>query len=214
MLNANYLRACLGETWHVAYDRICMHEVIISDRHLKETGVTTMDVAKRLIDYGFHAPTVYFPLVVKGAMLIEPTETESMQTLDEFVDVMKTISEEARSTRPRESRTQDHALASARRDPCGPEARSALESSPRHGANHRLLLMKRQKRGLEAVDDDAVNVVAVEAHLRMGKPELTRDSGIRDQAVVGVDRHAQSEVVIELERMRAQILDGAGLHVR
>jgi glycine dehydrogenase subunit 2 len=95
VLNANYLRARLGELWHVAYDTTCMHEVVISDRHLKQSGVTTMDVAKRLMDYGFHPPTVYFPLVVKGAMLIEPTETESLQTLDEFVDVMKRISDEA-----------------------------------------------------------------------------------------------------------------------
>ncbi len=95
VLNANYLRARLGEVWHVPYDRICMHEVVISDRHLKESHVTTMDVAKRLMDYGFHPPTVYFPLVVKGAMLIEPTETESLQTLDEFVDVMNAIGVEA-----------------------------------------------------------------------------------------------------------------------
>jgi glycine dehydrogenase subunit 2 len=95
VLNANYLRVRLSELWHVPYDRICMHEVVISDRHLRESHVTTMDVAKRLMDYGFHPPTVYFPLVVKGAMLIEPTETESLQTLDEFVDVMNTISEEA-----------------------------------------------------------------------------------------------------------------------
>ncbi len=95
VLNANYLRVCLGETWHVAYDQTCMHEVVISDRHLKATGVTTLDVAKRLLDYGFHPPTVYFPLVVKGAMLIEPTETETKQTLDEFVDAMSEISREA-----------------------------------------------------------------------------------------------------------------------
>ena len=95
VLNANYLRVRLGEVWHVPYERICMHEVVISDRHLKDSHVTTMDVAKRLMDYGFHPPTVYFPLVVKGAMLIEPTETESLQTLDEFVEVMKTISDEA-----------------------------------------------------------------------------------------------------------------------
>ncbi len=97
VLNANYLRAALGETWHVAYDTTCMHEVIVSDKHLKETGVTTMDIAKRLMDFGFHPPTVYFPLVVKGAMLIEPTETESKQTLDEFVDAMRAISEEAQT---------------------------------------------------------------------------------------------------------------------
>jgi glycine dehydrogenase subunit 2 len=95
VLNANYLRARLGEEWHVAYDRLCMHEVVISDRQLKQTGVTTLDVAKRLLDYGFHPPTVYFPLVVKGAMLIEPTETETKQTLDEFVDVLSKIKNEA-----------------------------------------------------------------------------------------------------------------------
>jgi glycine dehydrogenase subunit 2 len=95
VLNANYLRACLGETWKVAYDTICMHELIISDKHLKDTGVTTMDVAKRLIDYGFHPPTVYFPLVVKGAMLVEPTETETKETLDRFVAAMDAISREA-----------------------------------------------------------------------------------------------------------------------
>jgi len=97
VLNANYLRVRLGEIWHVPYETACMHEVVISDRHLKQTGVTTMDVAKRLMDYGFHPPTVYFPLVIKGAMLIEPTETESIQTLDEFVEVMQSISDEASS---------------------------------------------------------------------------------------------------------------------
>jgi glycine dehydrogenase subunit 2 len=95
VLNANYLRARLGETWHIPYQGFCMHEVLASDKHLKDTGITTMDVAKRLIDYGFHPPTVYFPLVVKGAMLIEPTETESKETLDEFVTAMAAISGEA-----------------------------------------------------------------------------------------------------------------------
>jgi glycine dehydrogenase subunit 2 len=95
VLNANYLRARLGEAWHVAYARTCMHEVVISDKYLKATGVTTLDIAKRLLDYGFHPPTVYFPLVVKGAMLIEPTETETKQTLDEFVDAMSSIHREA-----------------------------------------------------------------------------------------------------------------------
>ncbi len=95
VLNANYLRVTLGETWAVAYERLCMHEVVINDKHLRESGVTTMDVAKRLMDYGYHPPTVYFPLVVKGAMLIEPTETETKQSLDEFVDAMKAISTES-----------------------------------------------------------------------------------------------------------------------
>lgn len=107
VLNANYLRVCLGETWDVAYDTTCMHEVVISDKHLRETKVTTMDVAKRLIDHGFHAPTVYFPLVVKGAMLIEPTETESKATLDEFIGAMKSISDEA-TTNPDHVRAAPH----------------------------------------------------------------------------------------------------------
>ena len=98
VLNANYLRAELGKTWHVAYDQTCMHEVIINDRHLKDTGVVTLDIAKRLLDYGFHSPTVYFPLVVKNAMLIEPTETETKETLDAFVDAMTAISKEAIET--------------------------------------------------------------------------------------------------------------------
>lgn len=98
VLNANYLRVRLGEVWNVAYDRVCMHEVIINDKHLREHGVTTMDIAKRLMDFGFHPPTVYFPLVVKNAMLIEPTETETLGTLDEFVDAMAKISEEAIAT--------------------------------------------------------------------------------------------------------------------
>lgn len=107
VLNANYLRVCLGELWHVAYPRTCMHEVIISDRHLKETGVTTMDVAKSLLDLGFHAPTVYFPLVVKGAMLIEPTETETKQTLDSFIEGMAQISREAFES-PEKVKTAPH----------------------------------------------------------------------------------------------------------
>jgi glycine dehydrogenase subunit 2 len=73
-----------------------MHEVVLSDRRLKkETGVQTLDVAKRLIDYGFHPPTIYFPLVVPGALMIEPTETEARETLDDFADAMLSIAQEA-----------------------------------------------------------------------------------------------------------------------
>ena len=97
VLNANYLRARLRETFPPAYDRACMHEVVVSDKRLKkETGVTTLDVAKRLIDYGFHPPTVYFPLIVPGALMIEPTETETPETLDEFADAMIAIAGEAK----------------------------------------------------------------------------------------------------------------------
>jgi glycine dehydrogenase subunit 2 len=74
----------------------CMHEVVLSDASLeKQTGVKTLDVAKRLLDYGFHSPTIYFPLVVPGALMIEPTETETRETLDEFADAMIAIAKEA-----------------------------------------------------------------------------------------------------------------------
>jgi glycine dehydrogenase subunit 2 len=99
VLNANYLRVRLRDTYQVPFDTTCMHEVILSDKRLqKETGIKTLDVAKRLIDYGFHPPTVYFPLLVSGAMMIEPTETESKDTLDEFVLAMKAIAREAHET--------------------------------------------------------------------------------------------------------------------
>jgi glycine dehydrogenase subunit 2 len=95
VLNANYLRARLSEAYPVAFDTPCMHEVVLTDRALKEHGVVTMDVAKRLIDKGFHPPTVYFPLVVPHAIMVEPTETESLQELDSFVTAMMEIAAEA-----------------------------------------------------------------------------------------------------------------------
>ncbi len=99
VLNANYLRSELSGTLDLPYDTPTMHEVVFSDRSLeKETGVTTMDLAKRLIDFGFHPPTVYFPLVVHGALMIEPTETESREELDIFVAAIREICREARET--------------------------------------------------------------------------------------------------------------------
>jgi glycine dehydrogenase subunit 2 len=96
VLNANYLRALLHEAYPVAYDQPCMHEVVLSDKRLKkETGVQTLDVAKRLMDYGYHPPTIYFPLVVPGALMIEPTETESKETLDHFAAALRAIADEA-----------------------------------------------------------------------------------------------------------------------
>jgi glycine dehydrogenase subunit 2 len=96
VLNANYLAALLKGHYPLAFDRTCMHEAVFTDAELeKKTGVKTLDVAKRLIDYGFHPPTVYFPLVVKGALMIEPTETESKETIEAFVDAMIRIKEEA-----------------------------------------------------------------------------------------------------------------------
>jgi glycine dehydrogenase subunit 2 len=133
VLNANYLRVLLGEEWHVAYDRSCMHEVVISDKSLKNTGVTTLDVAKRLLDHGFHPPTVYFPLVVKGAMLIEPTETESKQTLDEFVAAMSAIKAEAEAD-PEKVKTAPHLTRLRRLDETRAARKPVLRWTPGQNA--------------------------------------------------------------------------------
>jgi glycine dehydrogenase subunit 2 len=95
VLNANYIRARLQGTYQLAQPGLCMHECVFSDKHLEGTGVKTLDVAKRLLDYGFYAPTIYFPLVVSGALMVEPTETESKETLDEFIAAMEAIAREA-----------------------------------------------------------------------------------------------------------------------
>src|SRR5256886_2440845 len=96
VLNANYLLARLKEAYDLPFDRLCMHEFVLSARTLKkEHGVTALDVAKRLMDYGFHPPTIYFPLIVPEALMIEPTETEAKETLDAFVDAMRAIAGEA-----------------------------------------------------------------------------------------------------------------------
>jgi glycine dehydrogenase subunit 2 len=96
VLNANYLRAKLEEHYPPASERPSMHECVLSDKKLKrQTGVQTLDIAKRLIDFGFHPPTIYFPLIVPGALMIEPTETETPETLDEFAAAMIQIAEEA-----------------------------------------------------------------------------------------------------------------------
>ena len=97
VINANYILSQLRDYYDLPYDRHCMHEVVFSARNLKRAhGVSALDVAKRLIDYGVHPPTMYFPLIVEEALMIEPTETESRETLDYFIDVMKTIAREAR----------------------------------------------------------------------------------------------------------------------
>ncbi|MBR9981993.1 MAG: aminomethyl-transferring glycine dehydrogenase subunit GcvPB [Desulfatitalea sp.] len=95
VLNANYLRAGLRNHYHLPYDRPCMHECVFSDKHQLPHKVTTLDIAKRLIDYGFHPPTIYFPLVVPGALMIEPTETETKETLDRFIAALVSIAREA-----------------------------------------------------------------------------------------------------------------------
>src|SRR5471032_265791 len=100
VLNANYVRALLDDVYSLAYDKPSMHEVVFTDKKLKkETGVQTLDVAKRLMDFGYHPPTIYFPLPAvtggAGALMIEPTETETPETLDSFCDAMLAIAAEA-----------------------------------------------------------------------------------------------------------------------
>ena len=95
VLNANYLKERLKGTLDLAYDRPCMHECVFSDKNQAVHKIMTMDMAKRLMDYGFHPPTVYFPLVVQGAIMVEPTESESKETLDGFVEAFEAIAAEA-----------------------------------------------------------------------------------------------------------------------
>jgi glycine dehydrogenase subunit 2 len=96
VLNANYILARLKGTYELPFERLCMHEFVLSARNLKrEYGVSALDVAKRLMDYGFHPPTIYFPLIVPEALMIEPTETETKETLDAFCDAMLAIAREA-----------------------------------------------------------------------------------------------------------------------
>lgn len=98
LLNANYIRSKLEKYYQLAYNEPCMHECIFTDRLQHKNGVSTLDIAKRLLDYGFHPPTIYFPLVVSGALMIEPTETETPETLDRFIEAMIAIAREARET--------------------------------------------------------------------------------------------------------------------
>ena len=116
VLNANYILARLrGTPYRIPFDRTVMHECIVSDAELSETGVTTADIAKRLIDHGYHPPTTYFPLIVPGALMIEPTETESREGLDRFVDALLSIAEEAK-TDPDTVRTAPHHTRRSRMD--------------------------------------------------------------------------------------------------
>ena len=95
VLNANYLKEGLKPYYYLPYDRTCMHEVVFSGKQQKAKGVHTIDIAKRLLDYGLHPPTVYFPLIVDEALMTEPTETESKQTLDAYIEAMKEIARDA-----------------------------------------------------------------------------------------------------------------------
>ena len=96
-LNANYIKECLKDVYELPIDTLCKHEFVFDGLKDKSTGVTTMDVAKRLLDYGYHAPTIYFPLLFHESLMIEPTENESKETIDGFIAVMRQIAEEAKT---------------------------------------------------------------------------------------------------------------------
>ena len=96
-LNANYIKESLKDVYELPIDGLCKHEFVFDGLKDKSTGVTTMDVAKRLLDYGYHAPTIYFPLLFHESLMIEPTESESLDTIDQFIGVMRRIAEEAAS---------------------------------------------------------------------------------------------------------------------
>lgn len=96
VLNANYIKASLKDHYEIPYEQYCKHEFVLSGSKQKEHGVRTLDMAKRLLDFGVHPPTIYFPLNVEEGMMIEPTETESKETLDYFIDAMIQIAEEAK----------------------------------------------------------------------------------------------------------------------
>jgi len=131
VLNANYLAARLKEHYPLAFDLPPMHEAVFTDRDIEaETGVKTLDIAKRLIDFGFHPPTVYFPLVVRGALMIEPTETETKQTIDAFVDAMVAIRKEAEEA-PERVKQAPHDTRVGRLD----EARAARKPKLRYRPN-------------------------------------------------------------------------------
>jgi glycine dehydrogenase subunit 2 len=129
VLNANYVRVKLKDHYHLPFDRTVMHEVIFSDKNQLKHDVRTLDIAKRLMDYGFHPPTIYFPLIVPGALMIEPTETESMETLDEFIDAMKKIDEEAK-TQPEIVKSSPHTTKISRLDEAEAARRPVLRWKP------------------------------------------------------------------------------------
>jgi glycine dehydrogenase subunit 2 len=124
VLNANYIREKLKWVFYLPYDRPCMHECVFSDRFQRPHKIATLDMAKRLMDYGFHPPTIYFPLVVNGAMMIEPTETESKQDLDGFIEACESIAREAQETpdlireAPRNCKVRRLDETAAARHPC------------------------------------------------------------------------------------------------
>ena len=115
VLNANYIRTKLEDLYELPYKTASMHEVVFSDKRQAAKGVKTGDIAKRLIDYGFHPYTVSFPLIVHGALMIEPTESESLEELDLFIDAMRSIAKEVEET-PELVKTAPHSTRVSRLD--------------------------------------------------------------------------------------------------
>jgi len=131
VLNANYVRVGLDDLLHSPYKGVCMHEALFDDSTLKDTGVTTLDIAKAMIDEGYHPMTMYFPLVVHGAMLIEPTESESKETLDQFIGSMRYLISKAQTTNNPEYFTQAPRFAPRRRlDETGAARKPVLRWQP------------------------------------------------------------------------------------
>jgi glycine dehydrogenase subunit 2 len=130
VLNANYIRKHLEGAYDLPYKLACMHEVVFSDARQKKFGVNTMDIAKRLIDYGFHPYTTAFPLIVAGAMMIEPTESESKEECDLFIEAMRSIAEEA-ATNPELLKTAPHSTRVGRLDEVRAARQPILRWKPR-----------------------------------------------------------------------------------
>jgi glycine dehydrogenase subunit 2 len=134
VLAANYLKHRLADTYDMPFDQVCKHEFVASAEGLrKETGVRMLDIAKRLIDHGYHPPTIYFPLIVEEGMLVEPTETESLETLDAFADALIAIAAEARSD-PELVKSAPHAAPVRRLDEATAARHPDLHWRPMTGA--------------------------------------------------------------------------------
>ena len=146
VLAANYLRVRLADAFDLPYDRICKHEVVFSGRRQKrQHGISTLDIAKAILDHRIHPPTIYFPLIVEEALMIEPTETESLETLDAFVEIMHGIAEQAEASDPDELRAgaAHHPGRSPRRGGRGAPARPAPRLRSIRGRRRRISTNRR-----------------------------------------------------------------------
>jgi glycine dehydrogenase subunit 2 len=149
VLNANYIRAGLADLMSLPFgNKPCMHEVLFDDAWLKDTGVTTLDYAKAMIDEGYHPMTVYFPLVVHGALLIEPTESESKASLDLFVATLRDLAMSAKAGETERFTARPITPPPApRRDPRRPQPRAALDPAEASGRSSRMIVPLPSGRG-------------------------------------------------------------------